>query len=289
MKKNLMIVALIGIGILSIIACFSKAQKVAENKNINKFITHKEAVDTLRADSTKPLQPLVFNTLKGKNSYDFCKMHNFSDYFTNGSPLNGFFGPDNYRIEFVITEVKQDAYNVNIYHVKGKNRHKGMITPFEGEISIIDIASFSDPNIIPTYLTDLNVKGLYALNGTFQLRENPTAKFSGIFEGKFLTEVSLNADRIDGGLSINEWYYSENLPSHGAGLRYDGKWTNYSDPNDAKNVVWASDFFRFANEILKDFSYGEREVEINEKYRNLGWQTLWDGEEWWQDAEKPKM
>jgi hypothetical protein len=56
-----------------------------------------------------------------------------------------------------------------------------------------------------------------------------------------------------------------------------------------KPVIFAADLFRFANDILKDFSMGEREVEINKQYQNLGWKDIWENEEWWTKAEKPKM
>ena len=42
----------------------------------------------------------------------------------------------------------------------------------------------------------------------------------------------------------------------------------------------------FANDILKDFSYGEREIEINPKYRKLGWADFWQSEEWWVSDKK---
>ena len=46
-------------------------------------------------------------------------------------------------------------------------------------------------------------------------------------------------------------------------------------------MLFARDLFAIANDILSDFSYGEREVEINKKYRHLGWDNFWDGKEWW--------
>jgi hypothetical protein len=56
-----------------------------------------------------------------------------------------------------------------------------------------------------------------------------------------------------------------------------------------KPVIWSRDLFRIGNGILKDFSYGERDVEINPKYRHLGWDTFWSGDEWWTDAPKKEM
>jgi hypothetical protein len=44
----------------------------------------------------------------------------------------------------------------------------------------------------------------------------------------------------------------------------------------------------FANDILADFSYGERDIQINEKYVHLGWDNYWEQDEWWVD-EKTKM
>ena len=44
----------------------------------------------------------------------------------------------------------------------------------------------------------------------------------------------------------------------------------------------------FANNILADFSYGERDIQINEKYVHLGWDNYWEQDEWWVDS-KTKM
>ena len=69
----------------------------------------------------------------------------------------------------------------------------------------------------------------------------------------------------------------------------EGTWTSYTKKDMVKPFIIADDFFAVANGIIKDFSYGEREVEINPKYRSLGWETLWENDEWWHEAEKPKM
>jgi len=55
----------------------------------------------------------------------------------------------------------------------------------------------------------------------------------------------------------------------------------YKNKTTTKPVLFARDLFAIANDILSDFSYGEREVEINKKYRHLGWDNFWDGKEWW--------
>ena len=270
--------------------CFNKTQKAAEKKSENRLITHKEAVDTMRADSNAALQNLVIKPLKGYKSYEFCKNNDISVLFVNQYPKDGFFGEDHYRIEFVISEVKRDSVNLNIYHVKGKNRHKKVITPFEGEIQLIDIASFIDPNVDTAMYRDMNISNLYMASGKFEFREDPKSKYSGVFRGDLKTEFASHEPKEKGGVrDFTSWYYSEKLPSGGGGYRFEGNWTSNFEQGVVKPVIWADDFFRFANEILKDFSYGERDVEINPKYRNLGWETLWENEEWWNDAKKPIM
>jgi len=67
----------------------------------------------------------------------------------------------------------------------------------------------------------------------------------------------------------NIWFFST-TPNRGGGIRYDGTWTSY-ETGESKPVIWSKDLFRFANDILEEFSIGERDVEINEKYRSLGW------------------
>jgi hypothetical protein len=272
------------------VECFNKTQKPVEKKEEIKLVTHKEAVDTMRADSNAPLRPIVFKALNSRQSYEWFRDNEISSLLKTNYPDNGFFGKDRYRIEFFIADIKRDSLNVNIYHVKGKNRHKKMITPFEGVIRFKDIASFSDPNLDNTVVENMAVENLFATSGDFEFREDSKAKFSGVFKGTIKMEFSKQTEVGEYAMSpYNLWYYSDQLPSEGAGYRFDGAWTSYTDANDTKEVIWAQDIFRFANNILKDFSYGERDVTINEAYRHLGWQEIFDMDEWWNDAKKPTM
>jgi hypothetical protein len=286
MKKTLFL-TIFGLTCLFVfIECFNQSPKVVEKKPNPQLITHKEAVDTMRADTNAPLKALVFKKMNNRESYEFCKNNDLSCYLKSNYPNNGFFGKDNYRIEFIINDVKRDSFNVNIYHVKGKNRHKNIITNFTGEVKLLGVSTFSDPNLDSIAYHNMNIEELYALTGEFTLREDATSKYSGTFQGKFTSELMKTRETDPQYCRHESWFYSENLPSQGAGYRYEGTWTSYNDTNDTKSVLWASDFFRIANNILKDFSYGEREVNINPEYRNLGWQELWEENEWW--AETPK-
>ncbi len=251
---------------------------------ILKPITHKEAADTLLADSTRPLRPINFKNMSAVDVERFKKKYDLSALFKDDYPANGFYGADRYRIEMYLTDVQRDATDPSVYHIKGKNRHKKVITNFVGTLNLTNVVQMADPNLDSTELAEMEIVSTFSGKGTFELREDTTLKTSGIFKGKFLVEFSV--DKKD---SVATWFFSQKSPTGGSGLRYDGTWTSFVKKDMIKPVIWSRDLFAMANDILKDFSIGERDVEINKKYRHLGWASFWDGEEWWNDTQKPKM
>jgi hypothetical protein len=274
-----------------ILQCVNKPKDAPVQKAVIEnpaLMTHKEAADTMLIDSTAPLKPLRFMRLNQEQMLSVLKISPLDSLFVWDSkyPDNGFYGEDRYRIEFYFTEVSQDAADPRVYHIKGKNRHKKVITPFEGTFTLTDMSTFIDQNV------SLDTSGettMYATNGVFELAEDKNSKYSGLFKGTIKMEFSVFRDK-DGIQKPQLWFYSEkDLPSEGAGYRFDGTWTSYKDAKMVKPVIWANDIFRFANDILTEFSVGEREVEINQKYHKLGWADFWGNDEWWQDAKKPTM
>ncbi len=247
-------------------------------------MTHKEAADTLLIDSTAPLKPLNFKALNSVQAMAFLTANNLDTLFDSSFPNNGFYGEDRHRIEYLFESSKRDAKDPALIHIKGRNRYKKVITPFEGTIRITQISEFTDPNL-DTAEVGGSIRKLYAAQGEFELKEDPKLATSGVFKGTLKFEFNTRTDNYP----VEFWFYSKNLPSGGGGYRMDGNWTSYTQKGLVKPVILAFDLFRFANDILKDFSYGEREVEINPKYRSLGWETFWENDEWWHEAEKPKM
>jgi hypothetical protein len=286
MKKLVFIPIILAAIVVLTTQCFNKqaanTQKVVASMPMKQ--THKEAMDTLLADAEAPLKPLVFKTLNSQQALSVLTANNIDSLFIKEYPDNGFFGDDRYRIEFLLSTCRRDDTDPTLFHVTGKNRHKKIITPYSGTIRVTQLSEFADPNLDTAEYNNMNVLKMYAAQGEFELREDSTVKYSGVFKGKTKFEFATYAAEKPG-----FWFYSKNLPSGSAGYRMDGNWTSYTDKNRIKSVIFASDLFAIANDILKDFSYGEREVEINEKYRSLGWQSFWENEEWWTDAEKPKM
>jgi hypothetical protein len=290
MKKQTFFIPLFAAVLLVATQCINKVKApvqkaVVENPHL---ITHKEAVDTLMADSTKPIKPLLFKNLGASALTDVCKKHRLDSLFhSEGNwPVNGFYGDDRYRIEFLFTEVKQDEQDPTLFYIKGKNRHKKVISLFEGKMKLIQLRSFTDPNIDVEEVGEMGLNENYAAEGIFELNEtDKTSPYSGFFKGTVKMEFSLQDDGV-----ASLWYYSQGLPSGGAGYRFDGNWASFTKPDVLKPVLWAADIFRIGNDILKDFSVGERDVEINEAYRNLGWDNFWENDEWWTETKtKEKM
>ncbi len=290
MKKQLVFIPFLVAVAIFVSQCFNKNAAPVQKAivaNPTAVVTHKEAVDTLLADSTAPTKPLKFKELNAQEALAFLKKNRFDSLFVAeyNYPVNGFYGNDRYRIEFIFDACTQDKTDPSVYHVKGRDRHKKEITAFEGTFKVNRLRSFEDPNLDAAEVGDMGVTKMYAAEGVFEFAEDKKSAYGGLFKGTVKFEFSTATEQ--GGISL--WFYSKDLPSAGGGYRFDGTWTSYKKADMVKPVIFAADLFRFANDILKDFSMGEREVEINKQYQNLGWKDIWENEEWWNKAEKPKM
>ncbi len=251
-----------------------------------KLITHKEAIDSLRRDTTAPLKALEIQSLSDDQRAAFFSSHDLSGLFFDATPeggyanrFDGFYGNDYHRIEFYFSNLKKDSLQPHVYHVSGKNRFKNNIIPFEGTLAFQNLSTFKDPNLKEEHYDEggFDLKDAYTAEATFELKEEPTTKASGVFSGKMLIDFF---EKKDGNREL--WYFSPNAPAQASGFKFEGTWRSYQQ-NLTKPVVWAKDLFAFANQILTEFSIGEREVEINKKYRHLGWENYWENDEWWHD------
>ncbi|MCU0338601.1 MAG: hypothetical protein MUE30_01860 [Spirosomaceae bacterium] len=252
-----------------------------------KLVTHKDAIDSLRKDTNAVLKPLKISTLTNEQQAIFWNNHDLSYLFFSPEPessyfnrLDGFYGDDRYRIELYFAQVTRDSLQPNVYHFKGKNRFKKNITDFEGTVTLTKLSTFQDPNLNEEHYghDEFELKEAYTAEATFELKENEATKGSGVFSGKMFIDFF---ERKDGQVEL--WYFSPNSLAQASGFKFEGTWQNYRKTL-TKPVVWAKDLFAFSNNILTDFSIGERDVEINKKYRHLGWDSYWENDEWWQEA-----
>ena len=257
-----------------------------------RLTTHKEAIDSLQKDSTAPRKPIKITAISPKKTTKFFIDNDISKLFYDpgqnpenvyNSRFDGFYGEDHYRIEFFLTEVKKDSLQPAIYHIKGKNRFKNTITNFEGTISFSKLSILSDPNIQtdaiskPISDVELNAKQVYSAEAVFELKEEEKAKGSGVFSGNLFIDFF---EQTNG--NMNLWFYTPDTYAMASGFKFEGQWTNYKKTL-TRPVVWAKDLFAFSNTILTKFAIGDREVEINPKYRHLGWDKYWENDEWWHE------
>ncbi|WP_210114267.1 hypothetical protein [Hymenobacter aquaticus] len=191
--------------------------------------------------------------------------------------FSGFFGADHYRIGFVFSRVTQDAQRPEVFHVQGKNQFKKVVTPFEGTLTVTQIAdldSYMDLDSVA-----MRTARAYTVTADFVLRENPAAKTAGVFRGTGHLDLYRTADGTMDQL-IGMPGVADKNPTKGSGLLFAGEWTSNSTGR-RKPVLLANDVFVIAPAVLKDFGIGERGGEINPKYAKLGWTAIWENEEWW--------
>lgn len=263
------------IGLLLLGQCSKNTSKNAVEEEPVKLLTHEEAKDTLRKEGLTTIEPVTFQWLPATATDITLDTTDLAQLFRNDGIVDfGFYGTDRYRIDFYFSEVSKDPNDPRVYLVKGKNRYKKNVTAFSGTFTIDSLARFKDANLDLEEVTEMGLDQLFSATGRFELFEDSTATGSGAFRGRFEMDYSLNENH-----EPQLWYFSE-TPNRGSGIRFIGNWQSYKS-GKTKPVIWAKDLFRFANDILKDFSIGEREVEINEAYRKLGWDNYWENEEWW--------
>ncbi len=274
MKTKLFLIATIAV-IITQLSCADKKKMVLQ--------THKEAVDTLSSGSKDTIVKFAaIDIHKLLDTTDLSKLIcNYDSLGAFDNRFDGFFGEDNYRIQFYFSTVKRDSANHLVYHIKGKTNFKNNIAPFSGTIVLEKAMKFIDPKINKeewSYDNGDSLTGTYSLVGKLQLEEDKTLGHAGVFNGDFRMEYS-NMSKSTPSL----WFYSPSIGSKGAGFASAGNWQLYGKTM-VKPFVFGKDFFMFANDILADFSYGERDIEINKKYLHLGWDNYWEQDEWWVDS-----
>ncbi|HRG88729.1 MAG TPA: hypothetical protein PLW44_06880 [Chitinophagales bacterium] len=264
------------------------------------LITHKEAADTMRiagidSAAIDSLTDLIeYGYIPNQQAREILKGVDIAALLSseNKGPFNGFYGPDNYRIEFYMSSIQIDTANPQHIKISGKSKYKENITHFSGTVTIDSLFGYRDltynyREFMQYFYEDTTQKfegdttiGTYHARGSFSINEDSLKPGTGAYRGSFYMDFVPDYDK--GQLTgYNLWYNTDN-DSRRAGFIYEGNWTSYRT-GEQKPLVFAADLFMFGNTILKDFSYGEREIEINEKYRHLGWENYWEADEWWAD------
>jgi hypothetical protein len=226
----------------------------------------------------------------------FLAQHNLAsllqtvtDIKSAGGPhiYNGFFGPSHRRIEVVFTQVSRDEDRPNVYSIQGKNRYKGVITPFGGTLvltQLVEQPHYSKRELAGTddpmgYLDPgLDKLPMYTAVGSFVLREDSAHKNAGVFRGHAALDVYLDPTH---GLRLAS--RTGRTLTRSGNAKFEGTWLPYGAASP-KPVVWVEDIFSYGPHILNNFSVGERDPDFNPKYAKLGWNTYWTNDEWWTEG-----
>ncbi|GAB3868756.1 hypothetical protein GCM10028824_14530 [Hymenobacter segetis] len=209
-----------------------------------------------------------------------------------GNPaLEGFFGPDHYRFALVFSQVRRDEQHPAIYHVQGKCHYRKNVRKFAGTLTMRQVQDLPRGYFFiagaGSELLDTAAAQTYTARAQLQLTEENSDN-SGLFEGEAILDFytlakSKKVDYVTAVMGIDE-----SMPTRGSGLLVRGNRLNRST-KQVKKFVISTDFFAAAPEVYKDFAIGDRGGEINPKYAKLGWNELWENEEWWADSPKPKL
>jgi hypothetical protein len=250
-----------------------------------------------------PQQALEAVNLPAENTSQFLKKHNLSPVWlgtihseeVSGSVFNGFYGADRYRIEMHFASVEKDPAQPHIYHISGKSRFKDNIVPFTGIITVESLSYIQDTNLDQATLENMGFKEVLTAKGKFELKEEASYTGAGVFAGEIFIDLGIrNFEDAYQENEVDTWttFYKEvsedsgiqlTGSSRGAGFLLDGNWTSYQT-SKTKPVLVAKDIFLISNDILENFMIGERDVVINPKYRQLGWDNYWSNDEWWNEA-----
>ena len=210
----------------------------------------------------------------------------------NANPaLEGFFGPDHYRFALVFNEVRADAQNPALYHVQGKCHYRKNVRKFTGTLTVRQVQDLPRGDFFiagaGSDLPDTTAAQTYTARAQVRLAE-AEGENSGVFEGEAVLDfyTLANSNKTDYVTAVME--LDESMPARGSGLLLRGSRLNRSTKQVKKFVV-STDFFAAAPDVYTDFGIGDRGGQINPKYAKLGWNELWENDEWWADSPKPKL
>lgn len=190
---------------------------------------------------------------------------NYAHNYPRGvTPLEGFFGPDRYRISFAFTQIRPDSLNPRTLLVSGKSRFKKAVVPFSGSLQLQDLRPLKRASLVNTGVEDSLLR-TYTAKAHFVFRQAPTQPHAGTFEGTGILEFYITK-----GGTINFVQTATEAPMDGTlALLYKGKWTEYQTHRQ-KELLLGRDYEAVGSGVLDTFTIGARGENVNPKYAKLG-------------------
>ena len=187
--------------------------------------------------------------------------------------LNGCFGYDGRRIEFVFLSVQADAKKTGRYRVAGKFRCYGDVTPFRGSVEVQQLQRLP-AELAANDSGNGRAASIYCATGAFSLQATSSHGLGGRFDGKLTVDFQLAAN---GRAKLVD--YTANPATRNGGLLFDGSWRDGA-AGEPVAVVWKQGM-AVAHQILTRFEIGDRDAHLNPRYARVGWNSYWQNEEWW--------
>jgi hypothetical protein len=223
----------------------------------------------------------------------FARRHNLSAIWqgqddANGEAnqpptvLNGFLGPDHYRIELILLGIARDAADPLLYHARGKSRYKQRVTSFVGDIRLQRLRQVS----IQNFAVELQGEfaRFYTARGEFQFQELRTMH-PGTLAGTIGVDFQQKADSS---LAVTYFWGDEHKQyARGDKLYLKGQWLSVRT-TQRKEFVAGVNPAEAGREVFPDFNIGEHGFTLNPKYAKLGWEDYWENGEWWAEAPNPR-
>ncbi|QHT65215.1 hypothetical protein GXP67_00255 [Rhodocytophaga rosea] len=254
----------------------------------------------------KRLQTMQTQALSIEEVEQFCKEYYLPTVFSgyesmqdeSDSPFYGITNWNHVRIEWHISEVKQDPVLPRKFYISGKRRLDDQIVPFEGSFSIDSMYKVSDENIDEAMLEQEGFKALYTAKGNFSCDEPSEGEENGSNWGTLTIDLAVRRQAYPYEENeLDTWQilykpgtYPEGLGfvgiCKGAGFQIKGLFTYYHIKR-SREILIAENLFMIMDDFLPDFMSGNPNPRINSKYHVLGWDesVLEGSDNWWEEAE----
>lgn len=216
----------------------------------------------------KPLKSQESETTNQCSEFTLTEfLKTFPDYGTDGV-----FDTMYQRIQFHFDTIQRSQVDHCIYFISGFDRLKGLVTPFNGTITIKEITK----NVGNIYERETpSDDKLIEFSGSFIFRENKGVRGSGFFQGNVHFKLTLNNGKL---LDDMGEYMGDGFSN----FIYQGTWTNYTS-GTIKKCIWGQGRLPDTG----DFDQGVGDRFVNDKYKKNGWEMNKDWEyldnpkEWW--------
>ena len=194
--------------------------------------------------------------------------------------LNGCYGAECQRLEFVFTSVQADARQPGRYVVAGKFRCYNEVTPFRGSVYLQQVQRLP-VDVVSYYNNSSAAAPTYCASGRFAVQATSNRGLGGQFTGRVALDFQLDPRKkpflVAG---------TPNLATRQGGILFDGQWLENA-ASEPVRAFWKQGI-AVTRQILSRFEIGLRDQEINPRYARMGWNTFWKNDEWWAERKIAK-